>query len=81
MHILGQKEAIWNTIFSIFERWRPPKCRGPGKTPPPLNGPGLNLEYLHKIGQLNKNWSVCVVCVCVIIVDVLPLESVMFVVV
>jgi len=23
MHILGQKEAIWNTIFSTFERRRP----------------------------------------------------------
>jgi len=27
MHILGQKEAIWNTLLSIFERWRPPKHR------------------------------------------------------
>jgi len=30
MHILGQQEAIWNTIFSIFERRRDvaPKRRG-----------------------------------------------------
>jgi len=35
MHISGQKEAIWNTLFSIFERWRAPKRRGPGKTFPP----------------------------------------------
>jgi len=35
MHILGQKEAIWNTIFSIFERRRgPPSVAGPGKTFP-----------------------------------------------
>ena len=34
MHILGQKEAIWNTIFSIFERRRgPQRSRGPGKRP------------------------------------------------
>ena len=39
MHILGQKEATWNTIFSIFERRRPPQTsRGPGKLPP-LDGP------------------------------------------
>ena len=35
MHILGQKEAIWNTIFSIFERRRAPKRRGARETPPP----------------------------------------------
>ena len=35
MHILGQKEATWNTIFSIFERWwDPPNVAGPGKTFP-----------------------------------------------
>jgi len=40
MHILGQKEAIWNTIFSIFERRPgPPNVAGPGKTFPPLDGP------------------------------------------
>ena len=41
MHILGQKEATWNTTFSIFERRRgPPNVAGPGKTfppPPPLS--------------------------------------------
>jgi len=37
MHILGQKEAIWNAIFSIFERRRgPPNVAGPGKTFPPF---------------------------------------------
>ena len=44
MHILGQKEATWNTIFSIFERRRgPPNVAGPGKTFPPfppLDEPG-----------------------------------------
>ena len=35
MHILGQKEAIWNTIFSIFERRRGPlNVAGPCKTFP-----------------------------------------------
>ena len=33
--IWGQKEAIWNTLFSIFERWRGPlKVAGSGKTSP-----------------------------------------------
>ena len=46
MHILGKKEAIWNTIFSIFERWRgPPNVVGPQENfpPPPSRrawGPG-----------------------------------------
>ena len=35
MHILSQKEAIWNIIFSIFERRRgPPNVAGNGKTSP-----------------------------------------------
>ena len=35
MHILGQKEAIWNTIFGISERRRAPQTsRGPEKLPP-----------------------------------------------
>jgi len=35
MHILGQKEATWNNIFSIFERRQgPPNVTGPGKTSP-----------------------------------------------
>jgi len=35
MHILSQKEANWNTIFSIFERRRAPlTSRGPEKLPP-----------------------------------------------
>jgi len=40
VHISGQKEAIWNTLFSIFERWRgPPNVAGPGKVfPPTLDG-------------------------------------------
>jgi len=36
LHILGQKEATRDTIFSIFERRRrTPNVAGPGKTPPP----------------------------------------------
>ena len=35
MLILGQKEAIWNTIFSIFERrWALQTSQGPGKLSP-----------------------------------------------
>ena len=47
MHIFGQKEATWNTIFSIFERRRASQTsRGPGKLSPlssPLDGP----DYGH----------------------------------
>ena len=47
MHICGQKEAIWNTLFSILERWRgPTNVAGPWKTfplsPPPLDMPDRN---------------------------------------
>jgi len=35
MPILGQKEAIWNNLFSIFDQWQGPlNVAGPGKTPP-----------------------------------------------
>ena len=37
IYILGRKEAIFNTFFNIFERWRGPQnVAGPGKTPPSL---------------------------------------------
>jgi len=37
MHISGQREAIWNTLFSIIERWRGPQTsRGPEKLIPPF---------------------------------------------
>jgi len=49
MHILGQKEAIWNTIFSIFERRQGPQMsRGPGKLPP-LDGPDHTQLYSMKV--------------------------------
>jgi len=39
MHILGQKESTWNTIFSILsDGGAPQTSRGPGKLPP-LDGP------------------------------------------
>jgi len=35
MYIWGLKEAIWNTLFSIFEQWRAPQMSwGPGKLSP-----------------------------------------------
>jgi len=47
MHILGQEEAIWNTIFSIYERRRgPPNVAGPEKTSPfPSLSTGLLQRY------------------------------------
>ena len=44
MRIFGQKEAIWNTIFSIFYRRRAPKRRGVRENfhplpHPPFDGP------------------------------------------
>jgi len=38
MYILGPKEAIWNTIFSIFVTAEPPNVAGPGKTSPLSTG-------------------------------------------
>jgi len=43
MHILGQKEAIWNIIISIFERRRGPQRRGARQNSPPLS---TNLDRL-----------------------------------
>jgi len=49
MHMLGQKEAIWNTLFSIFEQRRGPQTsRGPGKLPP-LDGPGVFILSLFHV--------------------------------
>ena len=36
MHILGQKEATWNTIFSILSDGWPPKRRGARENFPPF---------------------------------------------
>jgi len=51
LHILGQKEATWNTIFSIFERRRGPQnVAGPGKIFPPfppLDGPGPGVHRVQ----------------------------------
>jgi len=45
MHISGQKEGIWNTLFSIFERWRAPQTSwSPGKLPPLPLSTGLPVE-------------------------------------
>ena len=44
VHILDQKEATWNTIFSIFERRRgPPNVAGPGKLSPSPLSTGLSV--------------------------------------
>jgi len=63
MHILGQKEAIWNTIFSIFERRRAPKRRGARKIPPSTRPSSTGRlkkyksdchEILHRCSELRK---------------------------
>jgi len=52
MHILGQKEATWNTIFSIFERRRAPKRRGARENFPPFPAPLDGPEYLYTLNTL-----------------------------
>jgi len=62
IHILGQKEAIWNTIFSIFERRRgPPNVAGLRKTFPfsPLSTglfSGL-FDYAHGYYSQHFSWA------------------------
>ena len=48
IYILGQKEAIWNTIFSIFERRGAPKLRWARENSPfpPLHGPSFHIKIL-----------------------------------
>ena len=46
MHILGQKEAIWDTIFSIIERRGAPKRRGARENFPLPLSKGL---YTHAL--------------------------------
>jgi len=64
MHISSQKEAIWNTLFGIFERWRGPQTsRGPGKLPPlppSLLSTGLHTTTLasHPSKSFSDNESV-----------------------
>ena len=60
MHILGQKEAIWNTIFSIFERrWGPKRCGARENFPPfPPLLTGLDMQ---NFGSRDWNISVCFV--------------------
>jgi len=58
MHILGQKEAIWNTIYSIFERRH--KRRGARENFPPSPSTGL-LGWLPKIIPWTvfvQNWKI-----------------------
>jgi len=49
MHIWGQKEAICNTLFGIFERWRGPQTsRGPENFPsfpPSRRACGIDHHY------------------------------------
>ena len=61
MHILGQKETIWNTICSIFERRRPlpPNVPGPGKTfPSPISlSRRACLRRLNSSRSTMKEWE------------------------
>ena len=59
MHILDQKEAIWNTIFSIFERRPPPSAHvaGPGKTTPSRRvcQHFYNIQGVKKVTSINAS--------------------------
>jgi len=58
MHILGQKEATWNTIFSIFERrWGLQTLRGPGN--PPLDGSVLPRQFRLSV-RLSVTRVICI---------------------
>jgi len=61
MHILGQKEATWNTIFSIFERRWAPKRRGARENFPPFPplSTGLSVIAVCRIFcvYVNVVWS------------------------
>jgi len=48
MHIWGQKEAIWNTLFSIFER---------RQGPPNVAGPGTFLPHPSRRAWVQSIWS------------------------
>ena len=62
MHIWGQKEATWNTLFSIFERWRDPQMlRGPWNPPPSRRA----CELLLLWGGIVISWA-CLLVVCFI---------------
>jgi len=57
MHIQGQKEATWETIFSIFEQWRGPQnVARPGKIfiLPPLDGPDFGRQGARPEGPISK---------------------------
>jgi len=60
MHILGQKEAIWNTIFSILSDGGAPKRRGARENfppSPPLDGPAVSFSILRvSVGLLRLLW-------------------------
>jgi len=58
MHISSQKEAIWNTLFSIFERWWGRQTsRGPGKlSPVPLPPSRRACLYCRRAGPLTAWW-------------------------
>ena len=57
MHILGKKEAIWNTIFSILSDGGAPKRRGVRENFPPfppLDGPASAGHFCHWTETDNK---------------------------
>ena len=59
-----RKKAVWNTFFSIFERWRPhwraPQTSwSPGKLPPPLSplSTGLSKPSLECNSEKLASWT------------------------
>jgi len=53
MHISGRKEAIWNTLFGIFERWWASQMlRGPGKLSPLSSSWRAWLYVFHDISSI-----------------------------
>ena len=63
MQILGQKEAIWNTISVFLSDGGPPNIAGPGKSFPPLDGPVNMLRFFVLMSLLSSEYLHYCFCV------------------